>query len=111
MAINNRLKARSKRVRLNLRAVSSRPRLSVFRSNTHIWASLIDDAKQRTLCSIGDQNLKGTKIEKATQVGELIAKLGKKLKTTQVAFDRSGYRYHGRVKALAESARTHGLDF
>ncbi len=102
---------REKRVRLHLKDVGSRPRLSVFRSNAHITASIIDDSKHITVVTVSDLTFKGTKTEKSTKVGEGIAEAAIKAGVKQVAFDRGSYRYHGRVKALAEGARAKGLEF
>lgn len=102
---------RQKRVRLHIREVSTRIRLSVIRSNMHITASLIDDSKGTTLATTSDVKLKGTKTERAAMVGTAIAELGGKLKVKEVVYDRGGFRYHGRVKALAEAARAAGLAF
>jgi len=102
--------SRAKRVRAKLRAVSQYPRLSVFRSNEHIWAQVIDDSQGITLTSFNDKALKiGTKTEKAKKVGQKIAELTLASGVKQVVFDRGGYRFHGRVKALAEAARSAGL--
>lgn len=91
---------------------AKRPRLSVFRSGKHIRAQLIDDEKAETLASASDLALKeGTKTEKALVVGEELAKKALKLKIKKVVFDRGGYKYHGRVKAVAEGARKGGLKF
>lgn len=103
---------RQTRVRGKLKAVGSRPRLSVFRSNQHIYAQIIDDKKGTTLVSASDTNTtKGTKLDRAIAVGQTLAELATKAKVTKVFFDRSHYKFHGRVKALAESARKHGLEF
>lgn len=112
--MNNKLykmRARAKRVRGRLSEVVGRARLSVFRSNAHIWVQVIDDVKKVTLAHAGDAGFKGTKIEKAKAVGELIAKNALKAGCKQVVFDRGSYRFHGRVKALAEAARAGGLEF
>ena len=92
------------------------PRLSVFRSNRSIYAQIIDDTKGETLVSFSSKKLdskmvKKTKIEIAELVGEDLAKLAKAKKIVSVVFDRAGYKYHGRVKALAEGARKGGLRF
>ena len=101
---------RSLRVRSKIRAVSQYPRLSVFRSNVHIWAQIIDDNSGKTLVSASDSKItKGTKSERAELVGKQIAELALKADIKQVVFDRGSYRYHGRVKALATSARKAGL--
>lgn len=102
--------ARQIRTRKHLRQ-ATRPRLSVFRSNQHIWAQVIDDARGVTLASANDLQIKGSKTVKATEVGTVIAKLALTAKCPTVVFDRGGYRYHGRVKALAEAARQAGLVF
>lgn len=90
------------------------PRLSVYRSNQHIYAQIIDDHAGKTLASYSDLNLKdvkGDKTEVAGRVGEEVAKLAIKAGVERVVFDRGEYRYHGRVKALAEKAREAGLKF
>lgn len=109
---------RHRRVRSRISGTAERPRLNVFRSLNHIYAQLIDDERGVTLVSastldpeIRDQ-LKGlTKTEQAKKVGELVAKRALAAGITQVVFDRGGYPYHGRVKALAESSRAAGLVF
>lgn len=111
------LTKRKNRVRTKLKKRSSHPRLSVFRSNQHIYAQIIDDLSQKTLASAStkSQELKGkfktVTIESAKAVGELIAKKAKEKKIEVVCFDRGAYIYHGRVKALAEAARSNGLKF
>ena len=104
---------RHKRVRNNISGTKSRPRLNVFRSNKEIYVQVIDDEKQITLASSSSKSLKinGGNIEGAKKVGEDIAQKCKKLKIKTVVFDRGGYLYHGRVKALADSARENGLEF
>lgn len=109
--VQNRV-ARANRTRARITGTAERPRLSVFRSNTHISAQVIDDTTGVTLCSANDMKAKsGTKTERATSVGNTIAKamLDKGIKAC--IFDRGGYLYHGRVKALAEAARTAGVQF
>ncbi len=113
---NEMRQARHSRVRENVIGTATTPRLNVFRSNKNIFAQIIDDDAQVTLVSASsiDKDLKlenGSNIEAATKVGELIAKRAKKAKITKVTFDRGGYQYHGRVKALAEAARENGLEF
>ena len=109
---------RHKRVRTKVEGTASNPRLCVFRSLSHIYAQVIDDSRGNTLVSAStrDSEIKGeaegkAKTEKATLVGSLVAKraLGKGIE--KVVFDRGGYKYHGRVKALAEAARQEGLKF
>jgi len=108
-------KRRHLRVRARINGVSERPRLCVFRSNQHITAQLIDDTCGKTLLTASDLKLEGkekqTKTERARIVGKLIAKQAKAKKIDSIVFDRGGYRYHGRVKALAEGAREGGLKF
>ena len=100
------------RVRKNLAGTQARPRLVVFRSLKHIYAQLVDDAANRTIATVGDQDiLTMKKTEKATEVGKRIAERAKALGLTKVVFDRAGYQYHGRVKAVAEGAREGGLEF
>lgn len=102
---------RRSRVRHKLKRVSQRPRLVVNRSNKHIFAQIVDK-QGKVLASASDLKAKkGTKVERATQVGQELAKLAKKAKVTQVAFDRGNYKYHGRVKAVAQAARAGGLEF
>lgn len=108
--------ARHERVRNKVEGTKDIPRLNVFRSNSNIFAQIIDDTEGKTLVSASsiDKELKlenGGNIEAATKVGKLIADRAKKQKITKVVFDRGGYLYHGRVKALAEAARENGLEF
>ncbi len=108
--------ARHERVRKTLMGTSAIPRLCVFRSNTGIYAQIIDDENRTTLCSAStlDKDLKikkGSNIEAAKVVGKAIAEKAKAAKITKVVFDRGGYLYHGRVAALAEAARENGLEF
>ncbi len=108
--------ARHTRVTNKIKGTKECPRLNVFRSNSNIFAQIIDDTKGETLVSASsiDKELKlknGSNVEAATKVGELLAKRAKKAKITKVTFDRGGYLYHGRVKALAEAARANGLEF
>lgn len=102
---------RHRRVRSQVSGNALRPRLAVFRSNKYIYAQIIDDTSGQTLVSANDLKRKDKKIASAKLVGETLAKLalGKKIK--QVAFDRGGYLYTGRVKELAEGARSGGLEF
>ena len=105
---------RHKKIRAKIRGVSSLPRLCVFKSTKHIYAQLIDDDKGKTLLSTSDLELKKDKrkkIDTAKEVGKLIAKKAQELKIETVVFDRGGYRYHGRIKAVAEGAREGGLKF
>ncbi len=105
---------RHRRVRAKVRGTAERPRLSVFRSNRGFAVQLIDDDKGHTIAAVAwtEAEVKDLKpMEQAAKVGELIAERGKAAGVTTAVFDRGGYRYHGRVKALAEGAREAGLDF
>ena len=107
---------RHKRIRKSIQGNEERPRLNVFRSNANITAQIIDDEKGVTLVSAStlEKDLKianGGNIEAAKKIGAEIANRAKKAKITKVVFDRGGYLYHGRVKALAEAARENGLEF
>ena len=105
---------RHKRVRKNISGTKEIPRLNVFRSNTGIYAQVIDDVSGTTLVSSSSRSLKlsnGGNIEAAKLVGKDIAEKAKKKNIEKVVFDRGGYLYHGRVKALAEAARENGLEF
>lgn len=104
---------RQQKIRSKISGTSLKPRLCIFRSNRHIFAQLIDDIKGETIASASDQNSKSkiTKLESATNIGKMIAENAIAKKIENVVFDRRGYRYHGRVKALAESARENGLKF
>lgn len=104
---------RKSRVRAKVIGTSERPRLSVYVSNQHIHAQIIDDSKGKTLASStsATANVKGTLTEKATWVGTDIAKKAAKAKVKAVVFDRNGRKYHGRLKALADAARAGGLEF
>lgn len=104
------------RIRNKISGTGEKPRLSVFRSNTEIYVQLIDDESGKTLISASskDKDLKAqkvTKIEKSKLVGAAIALKASELGISKVTFDRSGYLYHGRVKAVAEGAREGGLQF
>ena len=110
------LKARERRVhrvRLRIKASAEVPVLSVYRSNKHISVQIIDLKKRSTIASSSDARIKatGTKTERAAAVGKDIAQQAKKHKVTRVVFDRSWYRFHGRLKALADAATAEGLQF
>ena len=117
MSVQTRHQARlrrRRRVRAKVRGSAERPRLSVFRSNRGIQAQLIDDDAGRTLASVSwmEGDLKELdRTEQATKAGELLAQRAKDAGVETCVFDRGGYRYHGRVKALAEGAREGGLKF
>jgi len=109
---------RHDRIRLHLAGTEARPRLAVFRSLNHIYAQVIDDASGRTLAaaSTADKELKGskataTKSAEAAVVGRLVAERAKAAGVERVVFDRAGFRYHGRIKSLADAAREAGLEF
>lgn len=104
---------RKRRIRARVNGTAERPRLSVSVSNRHISAQVIDDAAHRTLASSTSVKsaATGNLTAKAEWVGADIAKKAKKAKVTRVVFDRSGRKYHGRVKALADAARKEGLEF
>jgi large subunit ribosomal protein L18 len=105
---------RKNRIRSIVSGTPERPRLTVFISNTHVSAQIIDDTTHATLAAVstvGNKKATGTMTEKATAVGVEIAKRAVAKKITKVAFDRSGRKYHGRVKALADAARQNGLEF
>ncbi len=91
--------------------ISGRPRLVVFRSNKAIYASVMDDVSGKILCGANSLKSEKTGVEAAIEVGKNIAELAKKAKVSEVAFDRNGYRFHGQVKSLADSARESGLKF
>jgi large subunit ribosomal protein L18 len=105
-----------KRIRKIVKGTAERPRMSVFRSNTHIYAQLIDDDNSKTLVAASSTDpeilsAKITKFEKAAMVGKLVAKKALDAGISEIIFDRGGYLYHGRVKSLADSAREAGLKF
>lgn len=117
--MNNKSSARQKikfRIRKKVNGVAAKPRLSVFRSNAEIYAQLINDDNGLTIASVSSRDKdilaqKVTKTEKSKLVGNAIARKASELGLTTVVFDRSGYIYHGRVKAVAEGAREGGLQF
>ncbi len=113
--IQSKRHQRTLRVRRKLKAVAGdRPRLSIFRSNQHIWSQIIDDRQGVTLVAASSKNLKdfkGTKTQQASAVGKLLAEKALAKKIKRIYFDRGGYRFHGRIKALAEAARKAGLEF
>ncbi|HLJ90960.1 MAG TPA: 50S ribosomal protein L18 [Candidatus Angelobacter sp.] len=106
-----------KRIRLRLAGSSERPRLNVYRSLNHIYAQVIDDVKGLTLASASTQSGKkggkrsGGNVASAKEIGKLIAQRAQEKGVKKVVFDRGGYLYHGRIKALAEAAREAGLEF
>lgn len=106
---------RHRRIRKKIKGTPKKPRLSVFRSNKHIYLQLIDDEKEKVLVSASDEEIKSKKdvkkIDLAYKTGELIAQKALEKKIKEVVFSRAGYKYHGRVKAAAEGARKGGLIF
>jgi len=109
-----KIKRKKRRQMAKIRGTKDRPRLSVFRSNKHIFSQIIDDKEGKTLVAASDKEIEKTKREKserAFMLGELIAKKASKKAIKKVVFDRGRYKYHGRVKALADGARKAGLKF
>ena len=107
-----RRETRHHKIRTKVSGRQHKPRLTVFKSNKYVWAQIIDDEKGTTLAATSDKKVKaGTKIEKAKEAGMILAQKAIKKNIKKVVFDRSGYKYHGRVKALAEGAREGGLIF
>lgn len=108
---------RKKRIRARFYGTGQRPRVSVFRSNQHLFVQLVDDLKKITILGVGDQSLddkkdaRASKVQQAFRLGSHVAQLAQTKKIKAVVFDRGGYRYHGRVKALAEGLREGGLVF
>jgi large subunit ribosomal protein L18 len=112
LTTRDRRARRHKRVRKNVFGTAERPRLVVFRSNRGIAAQLVDDLEGKTLAAaswLDVRKAKGTKSDQAAEVGKLLAQNAKKANIESAVFDRGGYLYHGRVKALAEAAREGGL--
>ena len=117
--MNSKVSARQKiryRIRKKISGSAEKPRLSVFRSNKDIYCQLIDDANGATIASASSRQKdiaaqKGNKVDASKKVGEAIAKKSQELGIKNVIFDRGGYLYHGRVKAVAEGAREGGLEF
>jgi large subunit ribosomal protein L18 len=107
----DRRRRRHMRLRNALAGTTGRPRLVVYRSLKHITAQLVDDQERRTILAVSDQGIEGTKTQRAAEVGKRIAARAKESGVSKVVFDRAGYRYHGRVKALADGAREGGLEF
>jgi large subunit ribosomal protein L18 len=106
---------RHDRIRLTMAGTAGRPRLAVFRSLNHIYAQVIDDASGKTLAAAStlekDLRDSGSKSDEAAGVGRLIAERAKSAGVERVVFDRAGFRYHGRIKSLADAAREAGLEF
>lgn len=110
-AKNQRVERRRNRVRAKVSGTAVRPRLSVYRSLDHIYAQLIDDTKSVTLVSVKDSEIKvgKTKVEKAFGAGKLLAEKAKAKNISTAVFDRGSFKYHGRVKAIAEGAKEGGI--
>jgi large subunit ribosomal protein L18 len=107
---------RHERIRLHMEGTAGRPRLAVFRSLNHIYAQVIDDASGKTLAAASSvekelRGSKGPKTEDAKVIGRLVAERAKSAGVERVVFDRAGFRYHGRIKSLADAAREAGLEF
>ncbi len=114
LTVRQRRERRHKRVRKGIFGTAERPRLVVFRSNRGIAAQLVDDVEGKTLAAaswLDKRGAKGGKQGQAAEVGKLLAQNAKKAGVQRVVFDRGGYLFHGRVKALADAAREGGLDF
>ena len=108
---NKRIRLK-KKIRVKIKGTTARPRLSVFRSNKFIYAQVIDDTTGKTLGTASDIKVtKGTKTERAKEVGRLIGELCLKGKISKVIFDRNGFKYTGRIKTVADEARAAGLNF
>lgn len=108
--------SRHKRVRAKIVGTSERPRVSVFKSNKHIFVQFIDDKANKTIISSkivsgGKSKIKGNKTDKAAKIGEMLAEKAKEAGIKEIIFDRGGFKYHGRVKAVAEGLRKGGLKF
>lgn len=103
---------RHNRIRAKVKGTAARPRASVFRSNRGLAVQLVDDVAGKTLVGVhAAPKSKATKTEQATLIGKQVAELAKKKGIASIVFDRGGYQYHGRVKAVAEAMREHGLQF
>jgi large subunit ribosomal protein L18 len=115
LTVRDARQRRHRRVRAKVRGTAERPRLVVSRSNKAISAQLVDDTAGKTLASASSRLLpktfEGNKTQQATEVGSLLAENAKKIDIERAVFDRGGYLYHGRVKALADAARKGGLEF
>ncbi len=112
--MNDRRRRRAFRARRHVRGTAARPRLSVHRTHRHLYAQLIDDLEGRTLCSVSSLALKiekGGGVEAAKAVGQELGKKAKSLNIVRCGFDRGAFRYHGRVKALADAVRSSGVEF
>jgi len=115
MSINTdkRIKRLRRRIRVRAKVVgtSERPRLAVFKSNKYLYAQLIDDSKGATIASATSRGAKGKNVDQSELIGKLIAEKAKEKKISRVVFDRGGFLYRGKIKAIADSARAAGLTF
>ncbi len=114
MSKNQRRAKRKIRIRKKIRGTADKPRLVIFRSNKHLYAQIVDDQTATTLAAYSSHNLESSprlSIETAKSVGENLAKRALDQNIKSVVFDRNGYHYHGRIKALADAARSGGLNF
>ena len=107
---------RHKRVRATIKGTSERPRVSVFKSNKHVFVQFIDDEAGKTVLSSKvvankKSKIRGTKTDKATKIGEMLAEKAKEAGIKEVVFDRGGFEYHGRIKAVADGLRKGGIKF
>jgi len=112
--MNTQLFRRKQRVRARINGTAERPRVSVWRGNRSMIVQVIDDTSHKTLLMVSSDQVKdekGSKVDKATKIGELAAKQAKEKGLSKVVFDRGGFQYHGRVKAVAEAMRKEGLVF
>lgn len=111
----SRLDRRHKKIRMRIIGTSLRPRLSVFRSNKGMYLQLVDDSTGKTLVSVNSKEVKGgaksKKVDKSFEMGKILGEKAVKANIKEVVFDRGGYKFHGRVKAVAEGAREAGLKF
>lgn len=108
---NNRIR-RHKRVRKQVLGTTKVPRVVVFRSNQYLYGQIVDDIKKITIVGMSDKQIeKGSKSEKAMELGKALGKEAKAKKITKVVFDRGGYQYHGRIKSFADGLRESGLQF
>ncbi|NOQ50185.1 MAG: 50S ribosomal protein L18 [Mycoplasmataceae bacterium] len=110
---NEKRKFKHQRIRKDIIGTPSRPRLNIYKSNTGIYAQLIDDVNGKTIASVSSLTLKlsPNNIENASKVGIELGKLANKIQVTEIVFDRGGYIYHGKVKALADGVRQEGIKF
>lgn len=104
-------KLRKRRVRAKVFGTAKQPRMAVYKSLGNCYVQIIDDQAGKTLVASDDRKMKGNKTEKAEELGKQIAELAKKKSINTVVFDRGGFKYHGRIKAVAEGARSAGLKF